>query len=112
MSKMTQEQPIEQRTTLSQKAQSNLEDLELELVSSSAYFKPEPEKRYMIKTDPENTIEKVENPKFADANGKIIPRFEFKITHVNNNADQLRTVSKTVCKQILTELDKGSRSYQ
>lgn len=49
----------------------------------------------------------VKNPKFADKDGNIPTRFEFEIKHINNDTEQLFTVSKTVCKQIATELGKG-----
>jgi hypothetical protein len=96
-----------QQQKQSEKARSNLSQLDLQLVTTSAYFKPEPEKTYVIRTDPENKVEMVKNPKFADKDGYIPTRFEFKITHPNNGSEQLWTVSKTVCKQIKDELDKG-----
>jgi hypothetical protein len=40
-------------------------------------------------------VEIVKNPKFADKDGNIPTRFEFKIYHVNNGAEQLFTTSKT-----------------
>src|SRR5215204_3260934 len=97
----------QEQQKLSEKARQNLSELDLELVTTSAYFKPEPEKNYVIRTDPENKVAMVKNPKFADKDGYIPTRFEFKITHPNNGAEQLWTVNKTVCKQIKDELDKG-----
>jgi hypothetical protein len=99
-------QDIEQQK-LSEKARSNLSALDLEIVTTSAYFKPEPEKTYVIKVNAEDKVEMVKNPKFADKDGYIPTRFEFKIVHANNGAEQLWTVSKTVCKQIAAELEKG-----
>jgi hypothetical protein len=76
-------------------------------LTTSAYFKPEPEKTYVIRINPEEKVEIIKNPRFADKDGYIPTRFEFRIKHVNNDAEQLWTVSKTVCKQIATELGKG-----
>src|SRR5215204_1035883 len=102
---MSQQQKTQNQ--ISEKAQSNLSNLDLTLTTTSAYFKPEPEKTYVIKVNPEDKVEMVKNPKFADKDGYIPTRFEFKITHPNNGAEQLWTVNKTVCKQIKDELDKG-----
>lgn len=93
--------------TLSETAFRNLSELDLTLVTTSAYFKPEPEKTYVIQINPEDKVKMVKNPKFADKDGNIPTRFEFQIKHVNNNADQIFTTSKTLCKQIVTELGKG-----
>jgi hypothetical protein len=40
---------------------------------------------------------------------KPLKRYEFVITHVNNQKQQIWTVSKTVCLQILEQLRKGFR---
>lgn len=88
-------------------AKNNLSELDLILTTSNTYFKPEPEKTYLININPEEKVETVCNPKFADKDGNIPTRFEFKIKHVNNNAEQIFTVSKTLCKQMATELEKG-----
>ena len=91
-----------------EKVQSNLDEAEQELETSSAYFKPKPGKVYMIKLDPQNDkIVPVETDRFKDAQGKPIRRYEVKITHVNNGKEQLWDTSKTVCTQIIAELRKG-----
>jgi hypothetical protein len=97
---------------LSDKALSNLSELDLTLVTSNAYFKPEDGKTYMIYINPEDKVEMIKNPKFASPDGYVPTRFEFHIKHINNNAEQLFTVSKTVCKQIATELGKGYTTLQ
>lgn len=104
MSNMTS---IKKEQKLSDKARSNLSDLDLELVTTSAYFKPEPERTYTIRVNPEDKVSMVKNPKFADKDGYIPTRFEFKIQHPNNGVEQTFTVSKTLCKQLKDELDKG-----
>lgn len=40
---------------------------------------------------------------------KPLKRYEFVITHVNDQEEQIWTVSKTVCLQILEQLRKGFR---
>lgn len=40
---------------------------------------------------------------------KPLKRYEFIITHVNDQKEQIWTVSKTVCLQILKQLRKGFR---
>jgi hypothetical protein len=92
---------------ISDNALNNLSELDLTLTTTSAYFKPEPEKTYVIYINPEDKVNMVKNPKFADKDGNVPTRFEFHIKHINNDADQLWTVSKTLCKQIVTELGKG-----
>jgi len=52
-------------------------------------------------------IKPVENERFKDAHGKRLKRYEFIIIHVNNQKEQIWTVSKTVCLQILEQLRKG-----
>jgi hypothetical protein len=116
MSNTTFEQEKEQQTTktkqLSDKAKSNLSELDLELVTSSAYFKPIPEKTYLIHIDPEDHVERIENPRFATKDPKTgemkTPiRYEFKISHPNNGAQQLWTVSKSVALQLSGHLGAG-----
>ena len=93
---------------LDQSAIDNLESIEEEIETSSQYFKPKPDKTYVIKLDPQNDkIVPTENDRFKDANGYPIKRYECKITHVNNGKEQKWTVSKTVCLQIIEQLRKG-----
>jgi hypothetical protein len=96
--------------SISEEVQSNIDEIELDVITSSAYFKPKPGTAYVIRVDldkPGHKIKPVENPRFTDAKGKPLKRYEFIITHVNNQAEQTWTVSKTVCLQILGELRKG-----
>jgi hypothetical protein len=93
---------------LDQSAIDNLESIEEEIETSSQYFKPKPDKTYVIKLDPQNDkIVPTENDRFKDANGNPIKRYECKITHVNNGREQKWTVAKTVCLQIIEQLRKG-----
>ena len=94
---------------LDQSVIDNLESIEEEIETSSQYFKPKPDKTYVIKLDPQkDKIVPTENDRFKDANGNPIKRYECKITHVNNGKEQKWTVSKTVCLQIVEQLRKNS----
>ena len=63
------EEPKSTDKQLSDKALSNLSELDLTLVTTSAYFKPEDSKTYVIKINPEDKVEMIKNPKFADKDG-------------------------------------------
>ena len=94
---------------LDQNVIDNLESIEEEIETSSQYFKPKPDKTYVISLDPQkDKIVPAENDRFKDANGNPIKRYECKITHVNNGKEQKWTVSKTVCLQIVEQLRKNS----
>jgi hypothetical protein len=93
---------------LEQSAIDNLESIEEEIETTSQYFKPKPDRTYVIKLDPQkDKIVSAENDRFKDANGNPIKRYECKITHVNNGKEQKWTVSKTVCLHIIEQLRKG-----
>jgi hypothetical protein len=51
------QQSIKKEQKLSDKAQSNLSDLDLTLTTTSAYFKPESEKTYVIYINPEDKVD-------------------------------------------------------
>ena len=102
MSTMTSNQ------TISEQAKSNIDEIELDVTTSSQYFKPRPGTTYVIQVDlDKHKIKPVENPKFTDASGKPLKRYEIVIVHVNNQKEQTWTVSKTVCLQIIEQLRKG-----
>jgi hypothetical protein len=104
---MTSKQKEEPK--LSTTAMQNLDELEEEIETSSNYFKPRPDKVYMISFNPEEKIEPRLNERFKTQDGKPTLRYECKITHVNNAKKQLWEVSKTVVAQIIGELKKGFR---
>ena len=97
---------------LSEIALDNLTSIEDEIETSSQYFKPKPDKVYMISINPEEKIEPRLNERFKTADGKPTIRYEIKITHVNNGKQQLWEVSKTLCAQIVSELKKGIKVLQ
>jgi hypothetical protein len=95
-------------STICKQAQSNIDEIELDVISSSQYFKPRPRTTYVIQVDlDKHKIKPVENPKFTDAQGKPLKRYELVIVHVNNQKEQIWTVSKTVCMQIIEQIRKG-----
>ena len=109
--KLPRKRELENMSTTNQLDQSaidNLESIEEEIETSSQYFKPKPDKTYVISLDlQKDKIVPAENDRFKDANGNPIKRYECKITHVNNGKEQKWTVSKTVCLQIIEQLRKG-----
>lgn len=94
--------------SLSETAKSNIEEIELDAITSRQYFKPKPGTTYVIHVDlDKHKIKPVENERFKDTQGKPVKRYEFVITHVNNQKEQIWTISKTVCLQIIEQLRKG-----
>lgn len=99
--------------SISEQAKSNIDEIELDLVTSSQYFKPKPGTTYVITVDlDKHKIKPVENPKFTDAKGVPLKRYELMIVHVNNQKEQIWTVSKTVCLQIIEQIRKGFRTMK
>ena len=92
--------------TLNPNAKDNLESIEEEIEMSSVYFRPKPEKTYVVKMDPDK-IMPTENEKLKDVKGNPVKRYECNIMHVNNGREQKWTVAKTVCYQIIQLLKKG-----
>jgi hypothetical protein len=101
-----------QNQIISDKALDNLTAIEDEIETCTTYFKPKPDKVYMLSVNPEERIEPRLNERFKTADGKPTIRYEIKITHVNNGKKQLWEVSKTLCAQIVSELKKGFKVLQ
>jgi hypothetical protein len=100
-------------SSISEQAQSNIDEIELDLVTSSQYFKPRPGTMYVIQVDlDKHKIKPVENPKFTDTKGIPLKRYEMVIVHVNNQKEQIWTVSKTVCLQIIEQIRRGFRTMK
>jgi hypothetical protein len=77
-----------QKRGISDTALENLTSIEDEIETSSQYFKPKPDKVYMLSINPEERIEPRLNERFKTADGKPTIRYEIKITHVNNGKQQ------------------------
>ena len=102
----------QKETKLSDKALGNLTAIEDEIETSSQYFKPKPDKEYLLSINPEERIEPRLNDRFKDTQGRPVIRYEVKISHINNGKQQLWEVSKTLCGQIVSELKKGFKVLQ
>ena len=101
-----------QNEGISDKALNNLTAIEDEIETSSQYFKPKPDKVYVISINPDVRIEPRLNERFKTVDGKPTIRYEIKITHVNNGKQQLWEVSKTLCAQIVSVLKNGFKVIQ
>jgi hypothetical protein len=97
---------------ISDKALENLTTIEDEIEQSSNYFKPKPDKVYMLSINPEERFIPRFNEKFKDPQGRPTIRYEVKITHINSGKEQLWEVSKTVSIQLIEVLKKGFRVVQ
>ena len=103
----------QEQKQLTDKVQSNLDEIELDVTTSSAFFKPRPGTPYVIEVDlNKHRIKPVENDRFKDVNGKPLKRYEIIITHVNNGHEQIWTVGKTVCMQIIEQIRKGFKVFK
>lgn len=95
-------------STISKQTQNHIDEIELDVISSSQYFKPRPGTTYVIQVDlDKHQIKPVKNPRFTDSQGKPLKRYELVIVHVNNQKEQIWTISKTVCMQIIELIRKG-----
>lgn len=95
-------------TTMSEAAERNIEEIELDITTSSAYFKPREGITYVIEVDlDKHKIRVVESERFKDVKGNPVKRYEFKIVHVDNGREQLWETSKTTCSQIIDQVKKG-----
>ena len=95
---------------LSDSAKTNIQDIENEIETSSAYFKAKPDKVYLKMIDlNKNKIKPVETDKFKDAKGNPLKKYEVVVTDVNTQREQIWTISKTLCLQLIGELGKGFR---
>ena len=76
-------------TSISENVQSNLDQIQLDLDSSTEYFKPKTGTTYVIEIDLEkHPIETKESDKFKDTQGKPLKQYQFIIRHVNNGIEQ------------------------
>jgi hypothetical protein len=99
--------------SISEKTKSNIDEIELDLITSSQYLKPRPGTTYVIQVDlDKHKIKPVEDSRFLDAKGAPLKRYELVITHVNNQKEQIWTISKTVCMQIIEQIRKGFRTIK
>jgi len=96
---------------LSDKAKRNLEQISLDLQTTSKFFKLDPTQSAVLYINPEDKIEKVESERFATADGKPTIRFELKVTR-EDGTEQLWTTSKTNAIQIVDKLNQGYTRFK
>ena len=96
-------------TTINDKVRTNLDQIQLDLDTSTEYFKPKTGTTYLIEIDAEkHPIETKESDKFKDTAGKPLKQYQFVIKHVNNSIEQKWPVSsKTLVRQLMGEIRKG-----
>jgi hypothetical protein len=96
-------------TSLNEKAIGNLDKIQLELDSSTEFFKPKPGYVYVVEIDIEkHEIEVTESDRFKDTAGKPLKQYQFIVKHVNNGIEQKWNVtSKNLVRQLMTEIRKG-----
>jgi hypothetical protein len=96
-------------TSLTDKALGNLDEVQLELDSSTEYFKPRAGTTYVLEIDIEkHQILITESDRFKDPAGKPLKQYQFIIKHVNNGIEQKWNVtSKNLVRQLMTEIRKG-----
>jgi hypothetical protein len=101
-------------TTIHEKVQENLDQIQLDLDSSTEYSKPKAGTIYVIEIDLENhPIETKESDKFKDATGKPLKQYQFIIKHTNNNIEQKWNVSsKTLVRQLYGANTQGVQNNQ
>jgi hypothetical protein len=95
--------------TIDDKVLSNLDQIQLELDSSTEYFKPKAGTTYVIEIDIEkHPIESKESDKFKDSAGKPLKQYQFVIKHVNNGIEQKWSVSsKKLVRQLMDQIRRG-----
>jgi hypothetical protein len=96
-------------TSLTEKALGNLDEVQLELDSSTEYFKPRAGPTYVLEIDiDKHQIIITESDRFKDSAGKPLKQYQFIIKHVNNGIEQKWNVtSKNLVRQLMTEIRKG-----
>jgi hypothetical protein len=96
-------------TSLNEKAIGNLDKIQLELDSSTEFFKPKPGYVYVVEIDIEkHEIEVTESDRFKDTAGKPLKQYQFIVKHVNNGIEQKWNVtSKNLVRQLMPEIRKG-----
>ena len=94
---------------INEKILSNLDKIQLDLDSSTEYFKPKAGITYILEIDiDKHPIASLESEKFKDPTGKPLKQYQFIIKHVNNGIEQKWNVtSKNLVRQLMTEIRKG-----
>jgi hypothetical protein len=101
-------------TSLTEKAQNQLDKIQLDIETSTQFFKPKSNNRYVIEIDiDKHEIEITEPDRFKDSRDKPLKQYQFVVKHVNNGVEQKWTVSsKRLVRQIMSEIRKGFKVMQ
>jgi hypothetical protein len=101
-------------TTITEKAQNMLDKIQLDIETSTEYFKPKPDTTYVIEIDiDKHEIDIKDSDKFKDSAGRPLKQYQFVVKHVNNGVEQKWTVSsKRLVRQLMNEIRKGFKVMQ
>jgi hypothetical protein len=96
-------------STLTEKEQSQLNKIELDIETSTQFFKPKAGHTYVVEIDiDKHEIEITESDRFKDSRDKPLKQYQFVVKHVNNGVEQKWTVSsKRLVRQLMSEIRKG-----
>jgi hydroxymethylpyrimidine pyrophosphatase-like HAD family hydrolase len=92
---------------LSQSVIDNLARIEEQIEQSSNFFKPKDGRTYILKIDPTESIEQVQNDRFKTPDGRPQIRYRINVTHPNTGKTQVFEASKTLIQQIIEQLKQG-----
>jgi hypothetical protein len=103
-----------QEQGLSTKALENLREIDLDLDTTSEYFKPKTGTTYELEIDIErNRIVPIESEKFKDAKGNPVKQYQFIVKHIGNGVEQKWNVtSKTLLNQLMDEIRKNRKVFR
>jgi hypothetical protein len=101
-------------TSLSERAQNQLDKIQLDIETSTQFFKPKPSHKYVLEIDiDKHEIEITESDRFKDSRDKPLKQYQFVVKHVNNGVEQKWTVSsKRLVRQLMSEIRKGFKVMQ
>jgi hypothetical protein len=96
-------------TSLSERAQNQLDKIQLDIETSTQFFKPKPGHTYVLEIDiDKHEIEVTESDRFKDSRDKPLKQYQSVVKHVNNGVEQKWTVSsKRLVRQLMSEIRKG-----
>jgi hypothetical protein len=96
-------------STLTEKVQNQVNKIELDIETSTQFFKPKAGHTYVLEIDiDKHEIEITESDRFKDSRDKPLKQYQFVVKHVNNGVEQKWTVSsKRLVRQLMGEIRKG-----
>jgi hydroxymethylpyrimidine pyrophosphatase-like HAD family hydrolase len=101
------EQKQEPEQKLSPSIIDNLAKIEEQIEQSSNFFKPKDGRTYILKINPTESIEQVQNDRFKTPDGRPQIRYRINVTHPNTSKTQIFETSKTLIQQIIEQLKQG-----